>query len=98
MKNGSPTSSVTPNINGLFNHECSLVEAHSIYLIEPRSSDRTVYEALGKAWRQSSINLILFSSCRTNRTKDYLFSLLDHQPINISSEFFIDSTYLTKQK
>ena len=55
MKNGLPTSTVASKLNGIFNHECSLSEAYSIYLIEPRTSDRIVYEALGKAWRQSSM-------------------------------------------
>lgn len=51
-------------------NDCISHQAHSIYLIEPRSSNKDIYDELEKAWRQS----------------------------NISSEFFLDSSYLTNKK
>lgn len=80
VKNLSSSSSSpsSDSIFGKFNNDCVLRQARSIYLIEPRPSDKDISQALDKAWRQS------------NR--------LNPVPINISSEFFLDSSYLTQKK
>ncbi|CAF3578872.1 unnamed protein product [Adineta steineri] len=72
MKNISlPTNSVF----GKYVNDCISHPVRSIYLIEPRSSNKDIYEALRTAWRQTNNNY----------------------PITISSEFFIDSSYLTNK-
>ena len=63
------------SIFGKFMNDCISHQAHSIYLIEPRSSNKDIYDELGKAWRQSN-----------------------GENVNISSEFFLDSSYLTNKK
>ncbi|CAF3961528.1 unnamed protein product, partial [Adineta steineri] len=72
MKNISlPTNSAF----GKYVNDCISHPVRSIYLIEPRSSNKDIYEALKAAWRQTNNNY----------------------PITISSEFFIDSSYLTNK-
>ncbi len=62
-------TSSSNSILGKFVNDCTSYQAHSIYLIEPRLSNKEIYEALENASGQ-----------------------------NISSEFFIDSSYLTNKK
>jgi len=48
------SSSLANSIFGKFVNDCISYQAHSVYLIEPRLSNREIYEALQKAWRQSN--------------------------------------------
>ncbi len=66
------------SIFGKFMNDCIAYQARSIYFIEPRVSNKEIYDGLGKVWRQSNSE--------------------NNFPINISSEFFIDSSYLTNKK
>jgi len=75
----SPHFISSPNaIFAKFSNDCVSRQAHSIYLIEPRPSNKDIYEELEKAWHQSNSE--------------------NHFPINISSEFFLDPSYLTNKK
>jgi hypothetical protein len=58
---------------GKSHNNCTPREVHSLYLIEPRPSNKEIYHALQNAWHQTN-------------------------PLNVSSEFFIDSSYLTNKK
>lgn len=50
----SPTDGAFEKIYGRQANDCRSSEAYSIYLIEPRLSNKEIYEALDHAWRQSS--------------------------------------------
>jgi hypothetical protein len=73
MIKSSSSNNLTSHSTGKFQHSCISREVRSLYLIEPRPSNKEIYDALQNAWRQPN-------------------------PLNISSEFFIDSSYLTNKK
>lgn len=50
----SPSNAIFEKFYGKVVNSCVSYEALSLYIIEPRSSDKDIYQALEKAWHQSN--------------------------------------------
>ena len=72
---------------------CAASKVRSIYLLEPNASNKMIYQALEHAWQESSTTIAFVFRLFT-RMDFYL----DGAPMDVSPEFFLDSSYWTKDK